>query len=109
MLAFIPAGKFLTKANQRRLVKYAYLEKQFWGWFSDNQQNKNKFKIMLKSFNFKETGLFLSSEIFFSIGGEELSSFKDFKNLYNKLNTRLSPQKRFLPLKKMNKVNNNSK
>ncbi|MEK9650318.1 MAG: hypothetical protein VW146_05155 [Gammaproteobacteria bacterium] len=105
ILAFIPAGKFLSKANQIRLIEYASIGNEFWGWFARTNSDNKKFKIMADRFNFNETGLFLTQETFFSIGGEELKIFTDFKFLYRKLNARLVPQKVYLPLVNMNRFN----
>jgi hypothetical protein len=103
VLVFIPAGKFLSKANQIRLLEYVSNDNVFWGWFSPSDIDKNKFRIMAERFNFIETGMFLTNELFFSIGGEDLSNFSDFKKLYSKLNARLVPQKALLPLLNKNK------
>lgn len=103
VLVFIPAGKFLSKANQRRLLEYASNDNVFWGWFSPSDTDKNNFRIMAERFNFSETGMFLTNELFFSIGGEDLRYFHDFKKLYSKLNARLVPQKALLPLLNKNK------
>ena len=104
MLVFIPAGKFLSKANQRRLLEYTSNDKEFWGWFSSNNRDKSKFRIMAERFNFTETGIFLTNELFFSIGGQDLRNFNDFKKLFSKLNARLVPQKALLPLLNKNKT-----
>jgi hypothetical protein len=104
VLAFIPVGKFLSKANQIRLLEYTLNDKEFWGWFSPNNRDKSKFRIMAERFNFTETGIFLTNELFFSIGGEDLLNFNDFKKLYSKLNARLAPQKALLPLINKNKL-----
>ena len=103
MLVFIPAGKFLSKANQIRLLEYSSNDNEFWGWFAPSNIDKSKFRIMAERFNFTETGMFLTNELFFSIGGEDLSNFNDFKKLYSKLNARLVPQKALLPLLNKNK------
>jgi len=104
VLAFIPVGKFLSKANQIRLLEYISNDNEFWGWFSPSDIDKSKFRIMAERFNFTETGIFLTNELFFSIGGEELLNFNDFKKLYSKLNARLAPQKALLPLINKNKL-----
>ena len=104
VLVFIPAGKFLSKANQRRLLEYTSSDKEFWGWFSSNNRDKSKFRIMAERFNFTETGIFLTNELFFSIGGQDLRNFNDFKKLFSKLNARLVPQKALLPLLNKNKT-----
>ena len=103
MLVFIPAGKFLSKANQIRLLEYSSNDNEFWGWFAPSNIDKSKFRIMAERFNFTETGMFLTNELFFSIGGEDLRDFHDFKKLYSKLNARLVPQKALLPLLNKNK------
>lgn len=94
----------MSKANQIRLLEYSSNDNEFWGWFSPSDIDKSKFRIMAERFNFTETGMFLTNELFFSIGGEDLRDFHDFKKLYRKLNVRLVPQKALLPLLNKNKA-----
>ncbi|MGA1762432.1 MAG: hypothetical protein ACO397_04460 [Gammaproteobacteria bacterium] len=93
VFAFIPSGKFLSKANQTRLLEYASIDKDFWGWFKYTKENQSHFTLIAKRYDFLESGMFLTSKIYYAIGGLEIISFKSFRNLYGKLNARLVPQK----------------
>jgi len=103
VFAFIPSGKFLSKANQTRLLEYAATDKDFWGWFKYKKENYSSFKLIAKRYDFVESGMFLTSRIYYAIGGLETLSYKSFKQLYSKLNARFVPQKTNISLIYKNK------
>ena len=104
IIVFLLPGCVPSKDARATLKKIALINQLSWGWFGGNKkftdmisQIKKISTIVTKTPN-TDQGIYLSRELYFSLGGfGELNKFS-FKEISKRLYLRLDPQKPLPPL-----------